>query len=321
MKILVYEIYGIIKKPFSLLKEITFDVYLLSDNAKQIIYITSTSVGITPYFLERICSKDTVVTKTKRVYIWNLRKFVDRQDAVLVDIYKSFAHTLKDGFLIPERVNQVLDISGPMDEAIKLDSRGLKKLLKKVNKYKHEISNDHDALKFFYEKMYVPHIKSRYDVVENFISIKKLFMNGELIFITTDGERVSGALCEMKGDTYYFSKNGVLDEKFVKEGALVATYYFPMLRAKEINAKIVDLGGSRPFLLDGVLRHKNKWGAKICGNVRAQRFIYLKNVLFDQPFIYVDGDKFKIAIFSEEDKLIKEYANSGLEFNVVKLTK
>lgn len=313
IKLWIYEMYRIAMLPFRLLKEITFDVYLLSDKTKRIMYITSTSSGITPCFIERICSKDVTIAKIKRVYIWDLRKFADQQDAVLIDIYKSFAHSFKYDFLVPERVSQVLDINKPIDEVIKLSSRELNK----VNKYKCEISNEHDALKFFYEQMYVPHMKRKYDVFENFIHLEKIFMNGELVFVTLNGKRVSAYLCERINDVYWLSRTAALDEDSVKKGALIAAYYFSILRAKDINAKTVNFGGSNPFLLDGVLRHKNKWGVQICENKNSKRFIYLKNILFDQPFIYVNDNKFKIAIFSEDDNLIKEYADSGLEFNIV----
>jgi hypothetical protein len=47
----------------------------------------------------------------------------------------------------------------------------------------------------------------------------------------------------------------------------------------------------------------------------------LKNVLFEQPFIYIHGEKIKVAVLSEDDKLIKEYAGSGLEFDVISKNK
>jgi hypothetical protein len=311
----IQELYNVATLPLRLLKEITFDVYVLSDKEKKIIYITSTSVGITQHIIEKLCSKDVTITKIKRVYIWELRKFVDKQDAVLVDMYKSFANSFKDGFLVPSLVGQVLDIDRPINEAIKLSNSELKK----VHKYKCEISNDPEALKFFYEKIYVQYAKTRYGKfahIENFSYLEKIFRNGELVFVTLNDDRVCAYLCGIDGEKYICSKNGALDESFVREGAMVAAYYFSILRAKEIGAKIVHFGGSKPFLSDGVLRHKNKWGTKICETGVSKRFVYLKNVLFEQPFIYIDDNKFKIAVFSEDDKFIKEYANSGIEFNI-----
>ena len=316
IEISIQDIFYIATLPSKLLKEFIFDVYMLSDKTKKIIYIASISVGITQHIVDRLCSKDVTITKIKRIYIWELRKFVEQQDAVLVDMYTFFTRSFRDGFLVPSMVNEVLNINKPIDEAIKLSSHQLKK----VDKYNFEISNDLDALKFFYEKMYVTHAKKKYGefaYVEHFNYLKKILRRGELIFIKLGGEYVSGALCEICNESYLLQNNGVIDESYIKEGALIATYYFPILRAKEINAKIVDFGGSKPFLSDGVLRHKNQWGARICMTEKSHRTFYLKNVLFDQPFIYIDRSKLKIAVLSEDDKLIREYANSGLEFSVI----
>ena len=301
--------------PSRILKELIFDVYLLSDKTKNTIYITSISAGVDRYIIERLYRDDVIITKIKRIYAWELRKFVTQQDAVIVDMYKYFTRFFKDGFLIPSLVNQVLNIDQPIDEVIKIDRNNLKR----VSKYSYEITNDPDTLKFFYEKMYVPYIKRRYRdsaCIESLDKIKKIFKNGELVFVTLDGERISADLNQLIDDTYFLRKGGVIDDSFIKKGATVANYYFSIMRAKEKNAKIVDLGLSRPFLLDGVLRHKNHWGARICESDRINRFFYSKNVLFKQPFIYIENKKLKAAIFSEDDKLIKEYANSGLEFNV-----
>jgi len=316
---MIQELHYILTLPFRILKELTFDVYMLSDKTKNVTYITSTSVGKVPYFIERLCENDVTVTKIRRIYAWELRKFVDQQDMVLLDMYKYFARFFDDGFLVPEFVRQILNIDKPLNEVIKLRDRELKK----VQKYNYEVSNDPDALKFFYEVMYVPHIKEKYGdlAVDSFHNVRKIFNNGELIFVTFDGRRVSAYLNEMVDSVYALRRNGILGDDFEKEGAMVAAYYFSILRAKERNAKAVDFGGSKPFLLDGVLRHKNKWGTKIYASDMVKRIIYLKNVLFEQPFIYIHGEKIKVAVLSEDDKLIKEYAGSGLEFDVISKNK
>jgi predicted N-acyltransferase len=247
--------------------------------------------------------------------MWELKDFVSRQDAVLIDMHKYFVDFFEDGFLVPSRVRQVLEIdkSKPVEDMIKLRNKDLNKL----KKYSYEINNDPEALKFFYEKMYAPYIMRKFGKVEDFIYLKKSLRKGELILIKQNDEYISGALCEIHDNTYYCQKNGIIDENFVKDGALLATYYFPILRAKELNLTTVDFGLSKPFLTDGVLWHKNLWGVSICEQENPKRFMYLKNILFEHPFIYIDDGKLKAIIFSENDSYIKSYANSGLEFNIV----
>jgi hypothetical protein len=294
-------------------KELTFDVYILSDKTKKITYIVPSSIGTSRYLVERLCGNDVTMTKIKRIYVWELRKFTNGQDAVCINVHKTLTRFFDDGLLVPEFVGQVFDIG---NKEIQISSKNLKR----VCKYNYEVSNDPGMFRFFYEKMYFPYVKKRYAdsaQIDSFDSMESFFKNGELIFIKLGGEYIAAQLSEIDGDMYRLRRNGVLSESFVKDGALVATYYFSMLRAKDMNAKTVYFGGSNPFLLDGVLRHKNVWGTRIFETEDSRRFIYLKNVLFDQPFIYVDEGKLKAVIFSDDNKLIKEYASSGLEFTVV----
>jgi serine/threonine protein kinase len=312
-KILVHDLCCVAKLPIEKLKELIFDVYILSDNVKKVIYIKSRPVEINSYFIDKMCGKDVTITKIKSIYMWELKDFVSRQDAVLIEAHKSIIPYFDGGLLVPSRVRQVLEIDKPIKDAIKLDRTELKK----VYKYSYEISHDSEALKFYYEKMHSPHIKRKYGKVADFIYFKKFFRNGELVFVKLNGERVSAAMNMIDKDCYHLHSNGVINENFVKEGAILATYYFSVLRAKDVNAKLVDFGLSKPFLSDGVLRHKNQWGTKICEYDTAIRFIYVKNILFGQPFIYLDNGKLKATIFSENDKFKKEYANAGLEFNII----
>jgi len=313
----IQDIYNTAKLPFKLLKEIVFDVYILSDRKKKIIYITSLSAGITPYYIERLYDEDPKITKVKKIYIWNLRKFVDQQTEVLIDIYRPLVRLLDGGLLVPSFVDQVLDIEKKsVNDSIKIDKNNWKR----IKKFSHEISNDYEDLKFFYEKMYVPYIKRRYKdsaTIESFNNIEKIFKNGGLIFVIFDGERVAASLDQKLGETYFLCKAGVIDDFYIKKGALVASYYFSILRAKEVNAKIVDFGTSLPFLMDGVLRHKNNWGTRIRDDKSNKRFVYLKNCTFKEPFIYFEDEKLKTSVSSNNDKLLEEYRMSGLEFNIV----
>ena len=296
----------------TLLREIVFDVYMISDKTKKITYITSSDID--SYFVEKICGKDVTITKLKRIYLWELKKFADQQDAVLIDMYRPLSRFFNNGFLVPPLVRQVLDIDVSEDKLIRINTKNLKKALK----YDCDVSNDIDDLKFFYENMYVPYIKRVYGdsaQIEDFGDIEKIFNRGELLLIKLNDKYISAQLSEIDGDNYFLRKNGVLDESFVKEGALVATYYFGILRAKEINAKIVDFGQSRSFLSDGSLRHKSLWGTRICEDKNIKRIVYLRNIF--EPFIYIEDKKLKAIVFFFFFKLINEYSRSGLEFNII----
>jgi len=298
-------------KHFKKFKELRFDVYLLSGERK-VLYITSSVIS--PYIVERIC-RNASITKGNKIYIWELRKFISQYDTVLIDMHRSFARFFNDAFLIPPYVRQVLDLDKPIED-ITRNNRDLKK----IKKYQYEVLTDLDSLKFFYEKMHVPYIRKRFAnsaQIKNFNEFKKTLKNGELLLIKNNEKYVSGVLCEMRNGVYFWLRVGALDESFVKEGALSAAYYFGILRAKEKNAKIIDFGMSRPFLSDGVLRHKRKWGARICEDKSLKRILYSKNAIKDS-FICIENKKLKAVLFSNKERFTAEYANWGLEFKIVK---
>lgn len=319
--------------PFKILadivREISFDAYILcerssdisndninSDTNSNMIGVYITSADIIPYFVENFCG-NTDTIKIKRIYIWELVKFVKEYDneenIILVDIHKCFVRLFEDGFLVPPWIRQVMDLDKPIDKLLK------KKEFKKARKFHCEVLKDLYNLKYFYENMYVPYIKRRHTdsaYIESFEYLERILKRGELLFIKLGDQYVAAGLYEIIDDTYVFSKVGVLDDFFVKEGALLATYYFGILRAKDINAKIVDLGQSRPLLSDGVLRHKRQMGARICEDKMVNRMFYLKNV-YRNPFICIEDEKLKAVVFSDKDKFIAEHSMSGLEFKII----
>ncbi len=296
-----------------ILKEFIFDVYMLSGET-EVLYITSHKIN--PYFIEKIC-RNAEITRIKRIHLWEIKRLISQQDAVLLDMHKSFAHFFDDAsddaFLVPQWVRQILDL----DKIVKIERRDLRK----ISKYGFEVRTDPEALKFFYDEMYVPYAKKKYAdgvLIESFNSLRKVFKKGELMFIKLNDKYISGSLGVMTGDVYTCWVFGVLDENYVKEGALFAIYYFEIQRAKERNTKIIDFGLSRPFLSDGVLRHKRQWGTRICEDKTINRIFYMKKVC-KEPFICMEDGKLRAVVFSENDPFIKEFATSGLEFKICHL--
>ena len=51
------------------MKELSFNVYELSDHTKKITYIASLSTSINQYYVERLCDESVTITKIKRIYI------------------------------------------------------------------------------------------------------------------------------------------------------------------------------------------------------------------------------------------------------------
>jgi len=72
--------------------------------------------------------------------------------------------------------------------------------------------------------------------------------------------------------------NGVWE--LVKVGAKIATDLFIVTHAKKLGCKVIDFGGSRPSLNDGVLRYKRKWAV----NLIDKRDIYYDFLVYWNSF-------------------------------------
>jgi lipid II:glycine glycyltransferase (peptidoglycan interpeptide bridge formation enzyme) len=176
-----------------------------------------------------------------------------------------------------------------------------------------------NEMKFFYETIYTPYIKNRYkfSFILDFEQFKLDLLKNpwELLLIKKNGLVVGGACNILINERYRMRINALTDEMYLKEGAMTAIYYYTILRAKEKNAKILDFGLSRPFLSDGVLINKSKWGAKIVKS-DTHRVMYLKNLKKEGLIIFEDK-KLKAIIFSEQNAKIRPYSDSGLEFKIL----
>jgi hypothetical protein len=333
-----------------------FDVYILSGKGKgtdetiQMLYIASCKMA--HYFISRVYDDTPSSIFIKKAYLWQLKRIIKEHtagiDLVMVDMHKiaSYFLKMKNAFLLPGWVRMKMDITKPKEEIIdhlmfKSKWEDLKRTLKKITKlnYSYEIFNDPESLKIFYEKMHVPYIQKRYPKQADFKDLdyyKKILKKGELIFVKRDDQYVAAVICYLKNNSYFWHSIGILDgnEDFVKDGALYALYYFSILRAKDKKAKMFDFGVARPFLSDGVLSHKKKWGAGLFLDRKIERVVYLKihnakrpaKVFAEQPFICIEKDKFKAVAFLNHggsldhfdiQAFIKKYSVPGITSFIV----
>ena len=307
-------------------REIRFNIYILSGKGKgietNIRMLCITSAKKTPCFIARVYETAPTQVFIKRAFIWNLKRIISEYssniDLTLIDTHRLFRHfvKVKNSFLIPHFVKLILDINKPMEEVSKMFSRNVKgdlRITRKFN-YSYDTFSDLKSLKFFYEKMYVPYIKERYPERAEILELdelKGIIKKGMLIFVKSEGKYICGSLCENRKKHFFFHQLGILDgnEDFLRKRALTALYYFTIIKAKEENAKVLDFDTTGPFLSDGLLRHKIKWGARVCRDRTKDRLLTLivnrhKNVapIFTaQPFICIENGTLKAVIFVSGD--------------------
>ncbi len=288
-----------------------FAVYWVKGEEREFFLLTSSKVD--PYFIEEFC-RNAEMTKTGDLYAWRVRKFIRTHTTVMIDMHKHLAAFFRDGLMTVPRVHQVLDLQIPLKDILRHVHEKTK-----LSAFQCTISTDRGDIKDFYDNIFVPYTLKRYPKA-SLLSFEQLYDKmlknaGELLIIKKNGLTAGGACCMAGRSTYYYLINGLTDERFLKEGAMAAVYYFCIRRAKERGALTMDFGWSRPFIFGGVLSYKRKWQVTIVPD-RRNRVVYLKN-LKKEGLIVVEEKKFKILAFSEEHAALPRYADAGLEVKLV----
>jgi GNAT superfamily N-acetyltransferase len=210
-----------------------------------------------------------------KVALWNLAGTLKhlRASADLtiarVDRFSSRLFFGRDYLAVPEWVGTILTVPNDLAKLARGNS-SLKSDLRIVerNKLIPEFTKSYQDFEKFYHGMYVPFTHKRYGqqaVIRNFYWMRRSFRRGGLVWVTQNGQRISGVLYRRQGKTLQSLAMGTANGEwaFIKAGANVATDLFIVKHAKELCCNFVDFGGSRPSLNDGVLRYKRKWGMNL----------------------------------------------------------
>lgn len=255
----------------------------------QCLFVMPRDTEVEYYLLEKLFGNDWSKFDQRRIWIRQACQYA-RQLPVGIDFCvaalplnwtRMFA-PLTD-FRTHLYLRQTIDLTGDWTE-IKGRFRSKSKRTD-FNKFSREqqfrirISHDEADFEFFYHRIYLPHIQKfgkAAKVLSAAFMRNKYFVPGFLILIEDEGIAVAGALITVEGDTMHCQSDGVVDgdPALVKRGMLSALYVASLRYAKERNVRTVDLGLSRPFLNDGVYRHKRAWGASVSISGDQEEAIY-----------------------------------------------
>jgi len=264
------------------------------------------------------------------LFFWRSRKNYDliivRTNMKICNLFKS-----KKRFVVPNWVGCEIDLDGDLlsQSISKKNFKSYIRLIKKSN-FEYTISNDPLHFKSFYHNMYLPYLSNRHGYLgfkRRLEDMKRSFENGELLLIKDGQEIIAGVIIEykiMKGIPEAMDL-GILggDFRYVKKGALNAIYYYTIEYLRKRNHKKFSLGGTRPFINDGLLKHKLYWGANIVCET-SQAFLLcilshkkcIKTFLLNNPFIYKDRNGLSLATFSKgNSKDEKRYAKYRKKLN------
>lgn len=292
-----------------------------------------------PYLVSLLYGEYLDSKKVATIAIWNIDTAIlywEKQSDIILFRDSGFqpSETIAARMInMPYYVAQTANIP-PSDSNLLSSFRDLSTTsnLNKIRKagFDYCISNDPAQLENFYQTMYKPFIQGRHrDAarIPSWPSFKRIHENMELLLITKDDQPVAGALNLQTENCYTGYANGVLnaDEQLLKDGVVSAIYWFGIVEAHRRGLRTVNLGTSRPFLKNGVVAYKKKWGGQVirdsnetafrvltCGNqLAAQRFFEAT------PFICEQDDKLISLIFlgdhvTLDDKKLSSYLRACL---------
>jgi hypothetical protein len=212
-----------------------------------------------------------------------------------------------NGYIIPEWTTTRIDIDRPMNEICHRNISDFSNVLRRIRKYNltYEILTGLKDFEYFNEKIYIPYISKRYGD-EALIDDLKKFWNSSpspvIMAVKEEGIIVGAALIRITDESVFMIRVGLLDgnDEYRLHGVIGALYYFSIVEGQLKNCKYLDLGGTRPFLTDGLTKFKMGLGATFIPELSSQKeYLWLavnenssgaKDVLARNPFMHVDGE-------------------------------
>ena len=198
-------------------------------------------------------------------------------------------------------------------------SSSLKDDLRRVRKNKIicEISRDVADLRVFYEGIYVPYILARHgnmSVPDGWDTLLRTAQGGELILAKdANGKILGGMLLGRNSKKIYARAVGLIgNEKTVlKTGVGSALYQACFERAAAHGYDRLGMGLTAPFLTDGILQFKKKWGLRLLNEHEQGIWLQFNHAtaavgsfLINNPFIYRDAGKIHGAVFTEDPQAL-----------------
>lgn len=166
--------------------------------------------------------------------------------------------------------------------------------------FHYRVTRDVADLRYFYSEMYLPTIRSAHGesaVLMSFEEARRSLLHGtaELVYISENHRPLAGSLIVYESGHPRLLSMGVLnaDKDLFRSGIGGAIYLFSFQHLVDSGFREVDIGRTRPFLNDGTLYYKRRFGLEVTtGTNHGFLFASLNNndavkeFLCTNPFIY-----------------------------------
>lgn len=253
-----------------------------------------------------------------RRWFWDIKNFLDspKIDLAISEVSPIALKRFQEypGYIIPEWTNTRINIDRPLTEICHRNVSDFSNVLRRIRKYDltYEILTGQEDFEFFNEKVYIPYISKRYGEEALIDDLKKFWnpsVSTVIMAVKEKGVIVGAALIRKTEESVYLIRLGLLDgnEEYRLHGVIGALYYFGVVEGQKSGCRYFDLGGTRPFLTDGLTKYKMGLGAEFVTELSPQKeYLWLGinrnsasalNLLAENPFMYASRD-FKLVKYS-----------------------
>jgi hypothetical protein len=229
------------------------------------------------YLLGLLYDEYRIEEEHRHLRAWQVKDWVqghrNKVDLVTADLPWPYHHLLADRGLLeaPAWVDQKLALPESWEEVLaQLRSSARGEDLRKIRKHglQYRIVRDEEAIRRFYDEMYVPHLTHRFGsaaYIEPEWKVRYCAESGALMEILRDGEVVAGQVLFGDRQDMQLLWAGTSGGEFGQQsqGVFPALYYFGVLYAFESGCHAADYCGSRPLLSDGIFQLKRRWGGHV----------------------------------------------------------
>jgi hypothetical protein len=297
------------------LRSLRFTVHVLEGRTRRghplrILYAGSASYR---HYLRRLAyANDCLERPLGRYWRWQLAALAANEDVDLrvtrcARALRGLLAADKSSFYAPEWLWADLALDPEMAKRRGKAWSGIRR-----NGLTYSVTKDGEALRHFYERMYLPLIKASHGEAAQPMAYDYMLQRvadgeAELVSIRQGDRAVGGCFVVYDdGEARLFSQ-GILDadRDLLRQRVGVATYLFSFIHLLEQGFDRANLGRSRPFLTDGALQFKLERGGRISGTTGTGIAFSLETatpgaqeILCANPWIGEDGAGLVTLLFT-----------------------
>ena len=217
----------------------------------------------------------------------------------------------KQGALIlPRWLKQKVVISDKWEDVLaKLRRKTRREALRSIRKHnlKARVVRDAVSDSYFYHQLYKPYIHRRYGVQAMVIDEQRFLRecaSGQLVQVLQDDKILGVVLVHISGKQLTIAWMGIDKDVAGQQlnGVTDALDLYSLMFAYTQGCDVMDMGGSRPLINDGVLRYKKKWGSAVSQGLIPKGCIFyvpcrmnrpVESFLENNPMILSEGKKLR----------------------------